>query len=410
MSVVDGKGRSHRNRKALALSTSLSAVALGVFLEGCGGTSTPAADVPASTPVADVPADTPVADVPADTPAADGPAGISAADGPADNRNVIRGGEGNDDLSGTVGDDILYGGAGHDRLDGGEGADHFVGGEGKDIVSYKDAPVNSDGSGFTVDVSVLFDRGVGSDAGGDTFEGIEDLEGSLGHDTLKGDYGPNDLYGLAGDDELRGHRGNDKLYGGDGDDKLYGEEGNDILEGGDGADTLNGGEGDDTLKGDGGTDKLRGGYGKDTLEGGAGADTYIFNKDEGTEAHSGGILAEDTVREVEGEVEGVDDINILHFINGGYPIVTTGNRGIDPKGFTFEREGTDLVVVARERDGQYGVEGTSYNQVNRVKLEGYYTTESGTETAYTVHVQIGDVWTYTIPTDLTESLVAISST
>ena len=100
----------------------------------------------------------------------------------------------------------------------------------------------------------------------------------------------------------------------------------------------------------------------------------------------------------------------MHFIDGGYPFITTGTGGVDLKGFTFEREGADVVVVARERDGLHGAEGTSYNQVNRVKLEDYYTTESGTETAYTVHVQVGDTWTYTIPTDLTASLVEVSST
>ena len=507
LSVVDGKGRSHRNKKALALSASLSAVALGVFLEGCGGPDTPAAGTPAPAAARNVTVrggegddsleggegndtlygeagddtldggegddtldggegvdhfvggegkdivtykDAPVAPVNEDDDAVtvkvsllpdgsgsgegsdaegdtfegiedlEGSLGhdeLTGNDGPNDLYGLagndklyggegddnLYGGEGADTLFGGEGDDRLDGGAGDDRLDGGAGADHFVGGAGKDIVSYENAPlalvVAGEETPFTVDVSLVF-GGQGSDAGGDTFEGIEDLEGSLGRDFLKGDDGPNDLYGLAGDDKLLGNQGDDNLYGGEGNDRLQGGDGVDTLYGGANNDILEGGVGVDTLKGDAGDDTLRGGDGADILEGGAGADTYIFSIGEGSE---GGIIAEDTVREV---VEaGV--VNTLRFTDGGYPFITTTENGesqriVDPNGFTFEREDRDLTVVAKNN------QDTSYPEVNRVKLEGYYTADTGTATDYTVRVQIGEALMYTISTtDSAVSLVLI---
>ena len=49
------------------------------------------------------------------------------------------------------------------------------------------------------------------EAAGDSYIGIEDLEGSAGDDTLAGDAGGNRLEGLAGNDRLEGRAGADLL-------------------------------------------------------------------------------------------------------------------------------------------------------------------------------------------------------
>ncbi len=132
-------------------------------------------------------------------------------------------------------------------------------------------------------------------ATGDTYSGIENLEGSAHNDSLAGDGSAN---------TLRGHAGNDTLYGGDGDDTLYGGDDNDWLEGGDDADKLYGGTGNDRLYGGAGNDQLRGGDGvdwlwgddgADWLHGGAGADRLIGGSDSDTVSYkyaAGGVTAD----------------------------------------------------------------------------------------------------------------------
>jgi Ca2+-binding RTX toxin-like protein len=67
------------------------------------------------------------------------------------------------------------------------------------------------------------------EAQGDSFVGIEGLEGSVHADTLLGDSLGNLLLGGAGNDRLDGRAGNDTLQGGEGDDTLIGGAGNDVF-------------------------------------------------------------------------------------------------------------------------------------------------------------------------------------
>ena len=163
----------------------------------------------------------------------------------------------------------------------------------------------------------------------------------------------------------------------------------DNLVGGSDADTLNGGEGVDTTSyanSDEGDevdpsvdneenlasteddtdvvaqnfDIIEGTNGNDVLQGGAGANVYVFNEGDG----------EDTVVEV--AEEGV--VNTLKF-EGDY----------EASDFSFERsseDGKDLVIIA-DTDG----DGTAENEVT---LENYFTSETGTEIAYSIVVQIND--------------------
>ncbi|WP_430463299.1 nidogen-like domain-containing protein [Tabrizicola sp.] len=220
-----------------------------------------------------------------------------AGDGGA---NVLYGGAGNDQILGRGGADRLYGGLGNDVLIGGAGADILSGGAGRDLASYAGAT-----TALRVDLA-LPATNLGSDALGDRFDGIEDLEGAALNDTLLGDALGNRLFGGAGADQLWGRDGADSLYGGLGDDLLIGGLGADLLHGGAGRDRvsyaaasaavgadltrpdLNSGEalGDryvevedligsahaDRLGGTAAANRLYGGAGNDRLQGYGGAD------------------------------------------------------------------------------------------------------------------------------------------
>ena len=223
--------------------------------------------------------------------------------------DVLAGGAGDDTLTGGAGADTLWGDGGDDLLVGGAGADRLNGGAGSDTASYSFSAAG-------VSVNLADGAASGGDAAGDTFSGIENLEGSAHADTLAGDANANRLSGGAGNDTLTGGGGDDVLTGGAGADVLTGGAGSDTasyrssaagvsvdlskgavsggdaegdtlsgienLEGSAHADTLtgdananrlSGGAGDDTLTGGGGDDVLTGGGGADALDGGAGSDT-----------------------------------------------------------------------------------------------------------------------------------------
>ena len=156
--------------------------------------------------------------------------------------NATAGG-GDDILIGNAAANTLTGNGGDDFLMGRAGADTLHGGGGFDTVSYAlatggvIASLNNSGNGSG--------SGGGGEATGDTFTGMEALEGSDFDDILWTGNGANTLAGLGGNDSLAGGNGADLLDGGDG---------NDTLEGGDGKDVLSGGAGDDVLTGGGDRD------------------------------------------------------------------------------------------------------------------------------------------------------------
>lgn len=210
---------------------------------------------------------------------------------------IYNGTPGNDSLLGSFGDDQLYGGAGDDTLDGSWGKDTLDGGDGIDTATY-----------------AFYDRGINVDLTTgvlgfpdypgyfETLRNIENLIGSQGNDTLKGNavnnllnggLGNDELYGDAGNDSLNGGEGNDSLRGGDGDDLLFGDNppfaqglnlgddtmfggsGNDLMVGWGGNDLMEGDNGDDALYGMDGNDTVLGGNGRDVVDGGAGNDVLF---------------------------------------------------------------------------------------------------------------------------------------
>ena len=166
------------------------------------------------------------------------------------------GGNGNDILIGNAVANILTGNGGNDFLMGKAGGDTLNGGSGFDTASYAlatagvTAALGNSGNG----------SGSGGEAAGDTYTGIEKLEGSNFNDTLTSGNAANTLSGL------------------DGNDYLSGGNASDILEGGDGADLLAGGNDNDTLSGGAGNDGLDGGNGADLLDGGADNDTLDWRQ------------------------------------------------------------------------------------------------------------------------------------
>jgi Ca2+-binding RTX toxin-like protein len=250
-----------------------------------------------------------------------GDAGDDTLNGGED-ADTLEGGADRDTLDGGAGDDKLSGGTGDDILTGGEGADVLDGGEDIDIASYRNATA-------IIAASLAASIGTEGDAKGDSFIGIEGLEGGGSNDKLDGNSLANLLIGNGGDDTLKGGAGNDRLVGGAGKDTLDGGDGfdtasyrdaatgvevvisnagritvsggdsgdtlisieqvegsnhadtftgssnNDNLSGGGGDDTLNGGNGHDKLDGGAGNDKLDGGNGNDQLFGRAGIDTIL---------------------------------------------------------------------------------------------------------------------------------------
>ncbi|WP_162409148.1 sulfatase-like hydrolase/transferase [Acuticoccus sediminis] len=145
--------------------------------------------------------------------------------------DYIVAGPGDDLIVGGNGVDTLNAGTGDDLLRGGADADVLIGAAGRDCASYWTAPAAV--------VADLRSPGTNTgDAAGDTYGGIEDIQGSRYDDRLAGDRIGNVLTGGPGRDLLEGRNGNDVLFGGKGPDVLVGGAGNDEMHGGRGADVF----------------------------------------------------------------------------------------------------------------------------------------------------------------------------
>ncbi|TFI56741.1 tandem-95 repeat protein, partial [Sphingomonas parva] len=229
-------------------------------------------------------------------------------------------------LSGGRGDDVLDGGAGDDVLIGGRGADVLIGGEGVDTVNYSLSV-----EGVTID---LANSAAGSgDAQGDSFTGIEIVEGSYHDDVIRGDDADNRLRGGRGADVIDGRGGFDIADYSTADEAvtvdlalgrgLAGEAAGDTLIG---IEMLLGSVHDDTLRGSAGDDVFDGGYGDDALLGGAGSDLYVFDFDS----------KQDVITEI-GDENDIDRIVM--------------GSAIGPKDVSLLRQGDDLFIELERDDG-----------------------------------------------------------
>lgn len=133
--------------------------------------------------------------------------------GAGNDRYDGRGGRFNGTVQMGTGNDYVLLGAGRERVEGGEG---------RDTIDLRAT------SGLRLALDGAF-GGTGV-AAGDTFTGIEIIQGSLsGRDVLRGDLASNTLFGNGGNDWLLGQGGDDRLVGGAGRDDLAGGTGNDAF-------------------------------------------------------------------------------------------------------------------------------------------------------------------------------------
>jgi Ca2+-binding RTX toxin-like protein len=310
----------------------------------------------------------------------------------------LEGSDFNDKLVGNENANELLGGRGDDTLIGGAGKDVLVGGEGSDWASYQTA------SGAVV-ANLGQPTSNSGDAEGDTYQGIENLLGSVFNDQLTGDAFKNNLSGGDGDDTLVGGGGGDSLRGGDGKDtvsyanalvkveayldkssqafnsgaavsdsyesveNLVGTAFNDLLVGDDAANALDGGAGNDTLQG---------GSGADTLTGGAGVDEVSYEKADvavtlnldtgGTAGHANGDVYTG-VENVLGSdfADNITGTSGDNFIRGGADNDTlTGAGGNDT---LFGGDGNDL--LKNTGAGVHVYDGGAGN--NTVTYDGFTT-------------------------------------
>lgn len=129
-------------------------------------------------------------------------------------QDVLMGGDGDDTIVGGEGSDWISGDFGDDVIFAGEGADNIVGGSGSDTVVF----IGNISAQTGVFVDIQSGRGIGSDAEGDIYIGVENLMGTEFDDILIGNDEDNDIYGFGGNDIIFPNGGKDILNGGDGND------------------------------------------------------------------------------------------------------------------------------------------------------------------------------------------------
>src|SRR5262245_236882 len=323
--------------------------------------------------------------------------------------DVIDGGGGNDTLIGGAGADVLLGGIGHDLLDGGSDSDILLGGDGDDRLAgrggddFLDGGNGSDTADYALDrlgvtVDLVAGTASGVEAGNDTLMSIENVEGGVGDDVIRGDAGANRLLGGDGDDRLAGRGGDDFLDGGNGNDTAgyaldtlgvnvdlvlgtasgaeagndtlvsiengEGGLGNDVIRGDAGANRLLGGDGDDRLAGRGGDDFLDGGNGSDTA--GYALDTLGVNVDLVLGTASGVEAGNDTLVSIENVEGGLGD-DVIRGDAGANRLLggdgddrlagrggndfLDGGSGSDTAGYAQDTQGVTVDLVAGTASG-----------------------------------------------------------
>ena len=188
----------------------------------------------------------------------------------------LRGGNFDDELTGSASANVLDGGIGNDVLTGLAGADTLIGGSGFDRASYSNMTAS-----ITVDLANPGNNTL--EAVGDTYSGVEGLEGGSGNDLLRGDGGGNFIYGGAGADTLDGGAGSDSAHYVTATAGLTASLATPLANTGDAAgdvyisiENLAGSQFNDLLIGDAGNNFLRGNLGADTLDGGGGSNTADY--------------------------------------------------------------------------------------------------------------------------------------
>ncbi|XP_031752259.1 uncharacterized protein LOC116408727 [Xenopus tropicalis] len=131
-------------------------------------------------------------------------------------KDYLSGGADSDEIHGGEGNDLILGGAGDDVIYPGQGSDTVYGGTGSDTLLFLGDLDNATG----VLVNLALGYGVGADAEGDLYFGIENALGTSYDDILIGNNEDNYLSGGGGNDLIQPMNGDDVMHGGEGKD-LY---------------------------------------------------------------------------------------------------------------------------------------------------------------------------------------------
>lgn len=129
-----------------------------------------------------------------------------------DGDDTIVGGGGDDTLDGGGDKNLIFGGDGDDTFLADDGSTAYVGGDGRDLVTFLYLPRFSDDV-LVVDLEAGTGAGLAEYA---TFQGVENVTGTSGMDTLRGNDEANVLTGYIGHDSIEGGGGADTLDGGEG--------------------------------------------------------------------------------------------------------------------------------------------------------------------------------------------------
>lgn len=154
-----------------------------------------------------------------------------------DGADRLFGGAGADSMDGGTDNDLVDGESGDDSVDGGTGPDAINGGAGIDFLRYSqdvvdfetrrtDRGITRNGAGIGVTLNdAAATTANGQPGENDTISGIEDVQGTVGRDTLNGSQSGNILIGGDGDDLITGFGGNDNLMGGRDADDIRAQDG-----------------------------------------------------------------------------------------------------------------------------------------------------------------------------------------
>jgi Ca2+-binding RTX toxin-like protein len=149
--------------------------------------------------------------------------------------NTLGGGAGNDTLTGGAGNDTLTGDAGNDTFVAtvGDGNDSITGGAGNDTL---DLHLTNAGATITTTLATSAEIGI------DTLNGIENVIGSQGNDSIALNGSANVIDAQGGNDIIDAGGANDTIIGGTGNDTMLGGAGNDtfVFAAGFGQDVING--------------------------------------------------------------------------------------------------------------------------------------------------------------------------
>ena len=230
-----------------------------------------------------------------------------------------------------------------------EETDVFFAASDADVTAWR-AP--DGGTRPAVQAGDLADTTDKSYAKGDILASIENVTGSRGNDTIRGDDTPNVIKGGAGNDTLSGAGQNDKLHGGAGNDTLGARPATDSEAAltDDGDDMLYGDAGNDKLYGGAGSDTLVGGAGDDDLSGGAGNDIFVFSPGNGSDviisADDGFSATEDKIDLRAFYIEAADLVGLIN-VRAGNAVINLQDHG---GGTILIQDITDLDVFDVEDD------------------------------------------------------------